>query len=352
MEYIAIYKEKNLSEIKNTSYYKNLHIEGLLVKNFARVEELDQVIHKSDILARDGLRLILTIDGKKVLESLIGTNFTYENPKIRQAFYQFINFLINRGLRGFYFKNMEDLILDNDYITYMGELSKNTVRKEGILSIVLSKKQVPILNFLSNPTYRNFTLVDLPRPKVESFVDLKDHISSLMERKDSYIRLINSFDTRLLSFTNTNNYPFESKSLIAGVSYFLPGPIAIQGLEELGFFGANLVSNPYKLREISIRTKTFYQDILKAKTKIGALKSGTYRAILPRDPDIFAYVRTLGGQKVLVFGNFSQKEVLADIRFHFLDLYDFTYLLGNYGQRKIIKNLLLRPFEFVAFIKD
>lgn len=126
----------------------------------------------------------------------------------------------------------------------------------------------------------------------------------------------------------------------------------IENLEELGFARDIDNTNAYKFSSYSKNIKDFYKDVLAYKNPIPALNSGNYRQIFVNDPDIYAYIRSYDGEKVIVFGNFSQKEVLVDIRFHFLDLYDFSYLIGNYGKRRIVKNLLLRPYEFVAFIKN
>ena len=125
----------------------------------------------------------------------------------------------------------------------------------------------------------------------------------------------------------------------------------IESLEEIGFSNYFSNLNNYKLSEISNKINIFYKNILRYKSKIPALYDGSFRQIFKNDRDVFAYIRTYDQQKVLVFGNFSQKEVLLDIRFHFIDLYDFKYLIGNYGKRSIVKNLLLRPYEFVSFIK-
>ena len=140
-------------------------------------------------------------------------------------------------------------------------------------------------------------------------------------------------------------------SLICGISYFHRGAVMIENLEELGFEADISNTNAYKVSTYSKDIKGFYKDILLYKNSIPALNMGSYRQIFANNSDIYAYIRSYNGEKVIVFGNFSQKEVLVDIRFHFIDLYDFSYLIGNYGKRRIVKNLLLRPYEFVAFIK-
>ena len=126
----------------------------------------------------------------------------------------------------------------------------------------------------------------------------------------------------------------------------------IENLEEFGFASDIKNTNAYKISTYIRDIKDFYEDILSYKNSVPALSMGSYRQIYANDSDIYAYIRSYNGEKVVVFGNFSQKEVLVDIRFHFIDLYDFSYLIGNYGKRRIVKNLLLRPFEFVAFVKE
>ena len=111
----------------------------------------------------------------------------------------------------------------------------------------------------------------------------------------------------------------------------------------MGLYYNSSSKNDYSLLKETSGNFDFYQKILSIRRQSHTIKYGKFRQIFAKDKDVFAYIRTYDDKKVIFFANFSQKEVMLDIRFHFIDLYDFTYLLGNYGRRKIVKNLLLRP---------
>ncbi len=351
MENLIIYKENRIEDIKSIKYYKDIRVSGILLDKFDKIEDLDKIFDLTYYLKTHGLNFILNIDVLKTVAKLIDYDFTWSNPKIRKSFYQFINFLIKRGISGFYFTNLYELIGDNAYLSLIKEFSKNTINKDGIVSIVETSKNPYILNYLSNPIYNNFSYVDVDNENL-SFIEYKKHISIFQTiENDKNINQILKLDQTLLSFINTKNYPYQSMSLLCAISYFHRGLVSIENLEELGFTSNFDNTNAYKFSQYSRSIKEFYKNILAYKTSIPALHLGNYRQIFANDSDIYAYIRSYNGEKVVVFGNFSQKEVLVDIRFHFIDLYDFSYLIGNYGKRRIVKNLLLRPYEFVAFIK-
>lgn len=352
MENLIIYKENRIRDIKTIKYYRDLRVNAIFLDYFEDLEDLDLFFELAAYLKMKGISLFLNINILEIVQKLIGEDFSWSNPKIRTSFYQFINFLIKRGISGFYFTKLDDLIGDNSYLSLIKEFSKNTINKDGIVSIVETSKNPYFLNYLSNPIYNNFSYVDVDNENL-SFIEYKKHISIIQTiENDKNINQILKLDQTLLSFINTKNYPYQSMSLLCAISYFHRGLVSIENLEELGFASNFDNTNVYKLSQYSSGIKEFYKNILAYKTSIPALYLGNYRQIFINDPDIYAYIRTYERKKVLVFGNFSQKEVLVDIRFHFLDLYDFSYLIGNYGKRRIVKNLLLRPFEFVAFVKE
>lgn len=352
MENLIIYKENRIEDIKSIKYYKDIRVSGILLDKFDKIEDLDKIFDLTYYLKTHGLNLILNIDVLKTVANLIDYDFTWSNPKIRKSFYQFINFLIKRGISGFYFTNLDKLLGDNSYLSLIKEFSKNTINKDGIVSIVETSKNLYFLNYLSNPIYNNFSYVDINNENLP-FLEYKKYLKTIQNvDDDKNINQILRLDKTFLSFINTKNYSYQSMSLLCGISYFHRGAVIIENLEEFGFASDIKNTNAYKISTYSRDIKDFYEDILSYKNSIPALSMGSYRQIFANDSDIYAYIRSYNGEKVVVFGNFSQKEVLVDIRFHFIDLYDFSYLIGNYGKRRIVKNLLLRPFEFVAFVKE
>ena len=351
MENLIIYKENRIRDIKTIKYYRDLRINAIFLDYFEDLEDLDLFFELAAYLKMKGISLFLNINILEIVQKLIGEDFSWSNPKIRKSFYQFINFLIKRGISGFYFTNLYELIGDNAYLSLIKEFSKNTINKDGIVSIVETSKNTYFLNYLSNPIYNNFSYVDIANENLP-FLEYKKYLKTIQNiDDDKNINQILRLDKTFLSFTNTKNYPYQSMSLLCGISYFHRGLVSIENLEELGFTSNFDNTNAYKFSQYSRSIKEFYKNILAYKTSIPALHLGNYRQIFANDSDIYAYIRSYNGEKVVVFGNFSQKEVLVDIRFHFIDLYDFSYLIGNYGKRRIVKNLLLRPYEFVGFIK-
>ncbi len=352
MENLIIYKENIIRDIKTIKYYRDISVNGILLDNFETLEDLHLFFDLAAYLKMKGISLFLNINILEIVQKLIGKDFAWSSPKIRNSFYQFINFLIKRGISGFYFTNLDKLIGDNSYLSLIKEFSKNTINKDGIVSIVETSKNPYFLNYLSNPIYNNFSYVDIDNEAL-SFIEYKKYIATIQAMENNKnINQIIKLDQSFQSFTNTKNYPYQSMSLLCGISYFHRGAVMIENLEELGFASGINNTNAYKFSQYSKSIKDFYKDILSYKNSIPTINMGSYRQIFVNDSDIYAYIRSYDGEKVLVFGNFSQKEVLVDIRFHFLDLYDFSYLIGNYGKRRIVKNLLLRPYEFVAFIKN
>lgn len=351
MENLIIYKENRIRDIKTIKYYRDLRVNAIFLDYFEDLEDLDLFFELAAYLKMKGISLFLNINILEIVQKLIGEDFAWSNPKIRTSFYQFINFLIKRGISGFYFTKLDDLIGDNSYLSLIKEFSKNTINKDGIVSIVETSKNPYFLNYLSNPIYNNFSYVNIANENL-SFLEYKKYLKTIQNvDDDNNINQILRLDKTFLSFTNTKNYPYQSMSLLCGISYFHRGSVMIENLEELGFEAGINNTNAYKISTYSRDIKDFYKDILSYKNSIPALSMGSYRQIFANDSDIYAYIRSYNGEKVVIFGNFSQKEVLVDIRFHFIDLYDFSYLIGNYGKRRIVKNLLLRPFEFVAFVK-
>ena len=231
-------------------------------------------------------------------------------------------------------------------------MAKNIFLGEDTLSIgQINSDELAYQKFLSNTNYQNFDYIYNKRKSIKdrtSLLEAKKYFSSIQNENIRQIFITNNL---LRNFINIKNFPFLSHSLVAGVTFLLNGGMLLENFEELGIFENSAYSNDHKVLDQTNKTFDFYKELINIKTNMEAIKRGTYREIFASDPDIFAFVRIYEDKKVIVFANFSQKEVLADIRFHFIDINDFKYLLGNYGKRKIVKNLLLRPYEFIAFTK-
>lgn len=354
MENLVIYHENDIEINNKIKYYKKLGINAVLINPFVIVDEeiIKEVLTINNNLKKEDIRLMVRVDVVKISALLLdlASQVKWDNPKIRKAFYQFINYLKKYNLRGFYFTNFEKLFAANPSF-YIRELSKNTLGDENLVSIgEVDTDDFAYQKYLASDEYSNFSYIynrSLETP-MENLLSAKKYISAIHSEN---VREVYSTDNVLASFTNNKNFPFLTRTLLAGVNLFLRGGFLLKNFEELGIFDNSTYPNDYKVLDKTNKTSDFYQELIKIKNSNKAISQGTYREIFNRDPDIFAFVRTYEDQKVIVFANFTQKEILADIRFHFIDINDFTYLIGNYGRRRIVKNLLLRPYEFVTFVK-
>ena len=90
-----------------------------------------------------------------------------------------------------------------------------------------------------------------------------------------------------------------------------------------------------------------YKKLIDIRKNNDTIIYGDYKLLCEDDENIFAYVRELNGDKILVFCNFYDK----DVEFKFDG--DFNYskvLLSNYNDSsKMIEKLKLRPYEAVMY---
>jgi len=85
----------------------------------------------------------------------------------------------------------------------------------------------------------------------------------------------------------------------------------------------------------------FYRALIQLRRKMPVLINGFYELLLPADPHIYAYTRTLDHQKVLVIANFSTQ--LTEIDPQQLALDGWQLLLNNYAIKGDIQKI--RPYE-------
>lgn len=95
----------------------------------------------------------------------------------------------------------------------------------------------------------------------------------------------------------------------------------------------------------------YYRKLIELRKDENIISDGLYFPILEDDDKIFAYIREYEGEVLINMNNFSSDYVEVDLE-NILEDYDkFTYLIGNYGERKIEKIIKLAPYESLAFIK-
>lgn len=94
---------------------------------------------------------------------------------------------------------------------------------------------------------------------------------------------------------------------------------------------------------------TFYQKLIALRKHEAVISAGSFREILPADQQVFAYVRELDGEKLVVFNNFYGKEAVVSVP---SDLQECGQVLLDNYQRELSclpGELSLRPYESLAF---
>ncbi len=91
----------------------------------------------------------------------------------------------------------------------------------------------------------------------------------------------------------------------------------------------------------------YYQKLIALRHEMDLIVYGSYQLLLPEDPAIFAYTRTLGEEKLLVVCNFSEEsqQFLLPEEFHGRE---GRLLISNYQQEARAEKQTLRPYE--AFV--
>jgi trehalose-6-phosphate hydrolase len=93
----------------------------------------------------------------------------------------------------------------------------------------------------------------------------------------------------------------------------------------------------------------FYQKLIALRKQEAVISAGSFREILPDDQQVFAYVRELDGEKLVVFNNFYGKEAVISVP---SDLQECGQILLDNYQRELSclpGELSLRPYESLAF---
>ena len=91
----------------------------------------------------------------------------------------------------------------------------------------------------------------------------------------------------------------------------------------------------------------YYKKLIRLRKENEIIVYGNYELLLPEDENIFAYVRTLDNQKLLVVCNFSKTEQ----RFDFSGYENAKVLISNYN-RDARKDGILKPYEAVAVLYE
>lgn len=92
----------------------------------------------------------------------------------------------------------------------------------------------------------------------------------------------------------------------------------------------------------------YYQKLIKLRHESELIVYGTYDLILDDDKDIYAYIRTLGDKKLIVYCNFSENTREVEIPEEFVN---GKVLISNYSDAKVNHKITLRPYEAIVIHK-
>lgn len=92
----------------------------------------------------------------------------------------------------------------------------------------------------------------------------------------------------------------------------------------------------------------YYQKLIKLRHESELIIYGTYDLILDDDKDIYAYIRTLGDEKLIVYCNFSENTREVELPEEFTN---GKVLISNYSDAKVNHKITLRPYEAIVIQK-
>ena len=92
----------------------------------------------------------------------------------------------------------------------------------------------------------------------------------------------------------------------------------------------------------------YYQKLIKLRHESELIVYGTYDLILDDDKDIYAYIRTLGDEKLIVYCNFSENTREVELPGEFVNK---KVLISNYSDAKANQKITLRPYEAIVIQK-
>ena len=90
-----------------------------------------------------------------------------------------------------------------------------------------------------------------------------------------------------------------------------------------------------------------YHKLIELRTQMPVIVHGRYRSYLDDHPDVAAYTRELGAERLVVLANFSSREVIVEIPSELRG--DWTSLISIYlAGASLLATLQLWPFEAIA----
>ena len=94
---------------------------------------------------------------------------------------------------------------------------------------------------------------------------------------------------------------------------------------------------------------SYYQKLIALRKQQPIISEGSYRGILLDDPEVYAYVREKDNQKLLVLNHFYGTDYQLKIPEEFLNG-QAEWIIGNYATRQLASEMVLSPYETIAYL--
>lgn len=315
----------------NTRFYKSLGADFIIIRlsdylNEARIKEL---FNLNDYYNKQGLGLGLGFDLMDLMAALLSkpaSAIDFSDPKIRKSLYHFIEYLIKHGISFFNVEGLENLKSSSlGLFEAVRELNKNTFFNKEIISLGTFKNQSLDIRPLSNPKLPGLSLIGYEG-------QVRDLLKLSLNFWETGSGLCLTYSNFWKQGINFRNYPIYAKRMIYMTLFFLKSSIYVNE------------------SDLDFDDVIFLRKLFELKSKIARVRG--LRKILPKESEIISFIRQQNDEKILFLANKGQNEVLIDIGYQVMDYKKYKYLLGSYTSRSLYRNILLRPYEAVAFIRS
>ena len=94
----------------------------------------------------------------------------------------------------------------------------------------------------------------------------------------------------------------------------------------------------------------YYQKLIRIRKQYDIVVYGSYDLLLPEDPELYVYIRTLGEEQLMIVCNFYGNARMFTLPDSW-ELEKTELMIGNYKDFKLGKELTIRPYETVVLRK-
>lgn len=315
----------------NTRFYKSLGADFIIIRLSDKLNEagIKEILKLNDYYNKQGLGFGLGFQLKDLMAALLSkpaSAIDFSDPKIRKSLYHFIEYLIKHGISFFNLEGLEDLKSPSVGIfEAVRELNKNTFFNKEIISLGTVKNQSLDIRSLSNPKLPGLSLAGYEG-------QVRDLLKLNLNFRETGSELCLTYTNFWQDGINFRNYPIYAKRMIYMTLFFLKSSLYVNE------------------SDLDFDDVIFLRKLFALKGKIARVRS--LRKILPKESEIIAFIRQGDDEKILFLANKGQNEVLIDIGYQVMDYKKYQYLIGSYTSRSLYRNILLRPYEAVAFMRS